>query len=330
MFLTPGNMKSCWNIPQISISSPLMKKTSLAYLFLLAGTALAPLPSMAQLSNDQAMQRIDRMEHDLMLLQRQVARGDAGVITGSSINADPSSPPANPAQLEVRLSGIENQIRELRGKVEENEFQNRKLTESLDKLQRDVDFRFNELNNKPPVNDAPATDAPAAKNDAADKGDQLGKPEATTAGDGTLKVPEPESDTPPKTFATPREHYNYAFKLLNQTQYDQAAATFDSFTKKYPKDPLVGNAYYWGGETYYIRKDYVNAADRFRQGFEALPTGPKAADNLLKLAMSLNALKRDKEACIVLDQLTAKFKKSSTSVIEKAQQERKRIGCKSA
>ena len=31
-------------------------------------------------------------------------------------------------------------------------------------------------------------------------------------------------------------------------------------------------------------RDFVNAADNFRQGFEALPEGPKAADNLLKMA----------------------------------------------
>ena len=60
---------------------------------------------------------------------------------------------------------------------------------------------------------------------------------------------------------------------------------------------------------------------------QALPDGPKAADNLLKLAMSLDALGRDKEACVVLQQVVTKFKKSSTSVTDKATQERKRIGC---
>ncbi len=125
----------------------------------------------------------------------------------------------------------------------------------------------------------------------------------------------------------PREHYNYAFRLLNQTQYEEAAAAFAAFTKKYPKDPLVGNAFYWSGETFYIRRDYVKAADNFRQGFEALPDGPKAADNLLKLSMSLDALNRDKEACVVLAQITTKFKKSSSSVTDKADQEQKRIGC---
>ena len=61
-----------------------------------------------------------------------------------------------------------------------------------------------------------------------------------------------------------------------------------------------------------------------------MPQGPKAGDNLLKLAMSLDALNRDKEACVVLKQIIVKFKQSSTSPLlsAKADQESKRIGCK--
>ena len=114
-------------------------------------------------------------------------------------------------------------------------------------------------------------------------------------------------------------------------QYHQAIVSYyessPSGVKQYPKDPLAGNAFYWLGETFYVRRDYVKAADSFRQGFEALPSGPKAPDNLLKLSMSLNALKRDKEACVVLKQLVSKFGKTSAATKDKAQAEISRIGC---
>jgi len=268
------------------------------------------------------MERMDHIESDLALLHRQLARGEAVPAAG----ADGAAPPlANAAQLEVRLSAIEDQLRALRGKIEESDNRTRKLSDALDKLQKDTDFRFGELTaaTAKPVAESAATAASggslgtlhssdAKKSDKADKADAA----ANTA-----------DESNGKTFATPREHYNYAFRLLNQTQYEESAAAFESFTKKYPKDPLVGNAYYWEGETYYIRRDYVNAADNFRKGFEALPQGPKAADNLLKLAMSLNATNRDKEACLVLQQVVTKFKKSAANVADKADQEQKRIGC---
>jgi len=299
------------------------------------------------------------LEHDIMLLQRQLATGHP------STGGDANIPAGGSAQLEVRLSAIEDQLRELRGKIEENDNRTHKLSENFDKLQHDVDFRFSELSGSasaahpaapvaiPQSTSAPTTasasgtasgtslpPAPPAATDTSNVKPLLEKSAPFAAATPPAKAP--ENDTKPAntndakpvatqdlaSFSTPRELYNYAFRLLNQTQYEEAATAFDAFTKKYPKDPLVGNSFYWEGETYYIRRDYVNAADNFRQGFEALPEGPKAADNLLKLAMSLNALSRDKEACLVLQQIATKFKKTSSSIVDKAEGEQKRIGCR--
>jgi len=281
---------------------------------------LISLPSFAQdyAENGVDGSRIEKMEHDLQILQRQISRSSSGnpSASGGAGNAD----------FEVRISAIESQMRELVGKTEENDFKNKKLAESLDKLQRDIDFRFNDLAKTQTTASAQAVPS-VAKSDNKEK--SVGKTVDTVA--DVVEIPsadEDKNDDNLKTaFSSPREQYNYAFRLLNQTQYDKASASFDDFTKKYPKDPLIGNAYYWLGETFYIRRDYVNAADSFRQGFEALPAGAKAPDNLLKLAMSLNALKRDKEACVVLGQIITKFKKTASSVSKKAEQEQKRIGC---
>lgn len=290
-------------------------------------------------SNAAVMERMDRIERDVMMVQKQVARGGGSVSSGGGEIG-------NAAQLEVRLTAIEDEVRNLRGRVEENEFQLRKLSENLDKLIRDVDYRFNELpQGKPATTPAPtAVESKAAPvpKPAESKEEKTTPKEAhpapkevepandgqTSAGDGVLKLPKQGKPIDNDKISTPRDLYNHAFRLLNETKYDESASAFALFTQKYPKDPLVGNAYYWQGETYYIRRDYVNAADNFRQGFEALPDGPKASDNLLKLAMSLDALDRTKEACIVLQQIVTKFKRSSTSVTDKALQEQKRIGCK--
>ena len=275
---------------------------------------LAPFAVSAQVEQTQVMERMDRIEHDLQIMQRQLARGESA----PAATGDAGAAISNPAQLEVRLSGIEEQMRSLRGKMEENENGVRKMNEALDKFQKDTEFRFNELS---AGNKLVAADAAAAKPGAAPA------PSGTAAGASKPAVATADAEPAQSNFASPREHYNYAFRLLNQTQYEASAASFEAFTKKYPKDPLIGNAYYWEGETYYIRRDYVNASDNFRKGFESMPEGPKAADNLLKLAMSLDAMKHDKEACLVLQQISTKFKKSAASVADKAEQEQKRIGC---
>jgi tol-pal system protein YbgF len=274
------------------------------------------------------MERMDRLERDIMLLQRQLARGEplpaAATANLAPLTEEEIAASGGPASLDVRLSNMEDEMRVLRGKVEEVEFQNRKLAENFEKFQKDTEFRFGELQGGAPMSDpAAATGSATERKPLAENGDVPAS--GTTAGDGVLRPPSTQTGD---DYATPRDHYNHAFKLLQQTKYDDAAKTFEGFIKKHPKDPLVGNAYYWLGETHYIRRDYVAAADNFRQGFEVLPNGHKAGDNLLKLAMSLNALQRDKEACVVLGQVVTKYKKSSVSITEKAHQEQKRIGCK--
>lgn len=271
------------------------------YILLLAlCTALAPLPAAAQ--SDE-----------------YVPPGTNGI------------PPGNTAAgIDVQLSNIQDQLRQLRGEIEENQFQVKKLTDDLAKLQRDTDFRFNELTSKPPspaaeTKASPAEQTPPAPDEETTMMKKHESSEPTTAGSGVLTPP---GKGTADNKVTPRQQYTYAYQLLSHAKYSEAAAAFAAFTKHYPKDPLVGNAYYWEGETYYIRKDYVKAADNFRKGFEALPDGPKAADNLLKLAMSLDALKRDKDACVVLKQIVTKYRKYSVKVTEKAGEEQKQIGCK--
>lgn len=284
------------------------------FLCLLATTCLSHASAMAQ-SDPQAMERVDRLEHDIMLLQRQVARGESGTVL------DTGAPITNTNQLEVRLSGLEDQIRELRGNVEQTQNEVRKVAEGLDKFQKDTEFRLNQTAAAPSA--VPAAVPAAAPVAAAAPTVTEGSEPAVT--DLSVKKKLPTLKT---AFQTPRDHYNYAFRLLNQTQYEQAATSFDDFVSKYPKDALVGNAYYWGGETYYIRRDYVKSSDYFRQGYEAMPEGPKAADNLYKLALSLNALDRAKEGCVVLQQVVAKFKKTSTNIAAKAEQELKTSACR--
>lgn len=64
------------------------------------------------------------------------------------------------AGLLLRVDRMENQIRNLNGQIEQMQFQIRKLEEQLRKQQQDVDFRFDELKQKPGAKPAPAA-APA-------------------------------------------------------------------------------------------------------------------------------------------------------------------------
>lgn len=239
-------------------------------------------------------------------------------VAGNSYAQD-NNTDSNTARLQVRISELEEQMRKMQGNIEQVAYENKQLKTQVEKSNADVEFRINALEKS---SAAAASAAPSHEEQAPDSGKlrpvEVPENHGSNQDTNTASVPK---------FASSRDNYNYAFKLLNQTKYQESGAAFAAFTKSYPKDPLIGNAYYWLGETYYVRRDYVKAADNFRLGYESMQTGPKAADNLLKLSMSLNALKKDKEACVILKQIVVKFGSSSSSMKLRAEQEMNTIGC---
>jgi len=126
---------------------------------------------------------------------------------------------------------------------------------------------------------------------------------------------------------TPQDQYNHAFGLLRQADYPGAEQALRSFVQRYPNDPLAGNAQYWLGETYYVRKDYNNAAAAFADGYRKYPQGGKGPDSLLKLGMSLSEIGQKKDACLTWSQLDKEYPKASANIAERARAERQRLEC---
>ncbi len=296
------------------------------FLFLIPLLMLAPATHAQESDNRATMERMDRLERDLMLMQRQSSRAQSGTYSTGS-NYPPVTGTAN-GQTEVRLQQMEEQMRRIQGEIEEAKFQNKQTGDKLDKFMTDAQYRLGALEQKAPVATAPA--APPAAAPASTSGTLIAPPESADE-----ETPENEEDAAPKpqpkteaapAFKTSKEEYNYAFKLLRQAKHDEAAKAFEQFIRNHPKDPLVGNAYYWLGETYYVQRDYTKSADQFRLGYKANATGPKAGDNLLKLAMSLSAQNKPKDACVVLGEVVKKFG-DKTTMKQKAQAEIERNKC---
>jgi tol-pal system protein YbgF len=284
--------------------------------------ALAASPVLAQ----SATERLDRLERDFQSMQRQVYRGG----DGRPVAAPDAGGSTAAASLQVRFTALEEELRQLRGQIEENRYQSEQTARQLQLLQEDMEYRLNQIEQKIGLGLAVAPEAGPA--DAAVQPAPAGAapaPYATptaTPAPGTPVTP----TTEPGAVVTPqnaKELYNAAIGLMNKAQYAEAATSFKQFIKQYPQDKLLGNAFYWLGETFYVREDYIQAADNFRQGFEAMPEGIKAPDNLLKLAMSLAKLDKRREACVVLQQIQIKYKTGPDTVLGRAGRESDTLNC---
>ncbi|MCE1237585.1 MAG: tol-pal system protein YbgF [Hyphomicrobiales bacterium] len=160
---------------------------------------------------------------------------------------------------------------------------------------------------------------------------ELGAPGTSPRGAmGTETQPVPGVDpryasTPPTT--NPRDEYDAAYGYILNGEYDLAEQSFKTFMANHPTDKRVGAAQFWLGETFYARARYKEAADAFLKSYTQFPDGPKAADSLLKLGMSLSGLGEKKAACASWDELLAKYPKASKAVRDRAAAEKARGKC---
>lgn len=325
------------------------------------------LPFVAEPARGQdhsTYERLDRIERDLNMLQRQVYRGVAPHAMGS----------AAAAGAEIRMDRIEQQMRELTGRIEEVVNQVEQVRQRLDQASSGGDSRLAQS----PVGPGPVAAAgppPGRPGSAArdrlpfppaplgQPDDELGPPHRPGVGglippgpgvpsDGPVPIfgtltppgtpparparsPEPASAAPaaqpPAGGSLPSgsitEQYNHAFGLLKRADYPAAEAALKAFIESHPKDPMAGNAQYWLGETYYTRGRYLEAASAFAEGYKRYPKGSKAADGLLKLGMSLARADQKQNACVALAQLDREFPHAGSAVKERAAAEKKKLGC---
>ncbi|NKC34615.1 hypothetical protein HEQ75_27465, partial [Roseomonas sp. BU-1] len=86
----------------------------------------------------------------------------------SALGARPPAASGGPPQAELlgtlldRVARMEEDLRSLRGRAEENEFRERTLRERLEKLEGDIDFRLQQLEGQRQGNAAPAARPPVA------------------------------------------------------------------------------------------------------------------------------------------------------------------------
>jgi tol-pal system protein YbgF len=157
---------------------------------------------------------------------------------------------------------------------------------------------------------------------------------AAAAAGGTAPQPAPAAGAqvaalPPGELpeGSPEDQYQYAWGLLRGQDYAGAEAALRSFIGRHPQHSLAGNAQYWLGETYYVRKDYRQAAVAFAEGYQNYPNSAKAPDNLLKLGLALAQIGEKADACEAFSQLGRQFPTAPQSLKDRAQRERQRLAC---
>ncbi|HUO79589.1 MAG TPA: tol-pal system protein YbgF [Steroidobacteraceae bacterium] len=176
--------------------------------------------------------------------------------------------------LQRQVEALQAEVRRLRGELEETAHEAKSARDQQRDLYADADRRLGAL-------EARASAAPAAA------------PAAAAASD--------------------RDAYQAALERLKGKDYAGAEKALADFLAGYPQSPLVDNAKYWLGETYYVEKRYADAVAAFNRVVQEHPDSRKVPDALLKLGYSQYELKRYREAREALSRVVQKYGDSAAA-----------------
>ncbi len=183
---------------------------------------------------------------------------------------------------------LQQEIQDLRGLVEEQDHQIKRLQRDQKEQYLDLDRRVIALSAGQP---APAPSASS-------------------------------TDTPP--VVTPsgnlseRDAYRLAFDGMRAQQFDQSLAAFQSLIENYPNGQYTPNAFYWMGEIFLVGKqDAELARQSFMQVVNLYPDHQKASDAMYKLGVVYNTLGDDTSARRFLDQVQREHPNSSAAGLAK-------------
>ena len=267
---------------------------SLLSFIVFSGTALAQLDTDTRAIYD----RMDRLERDITLLQRRIYKSDTDAEKKSVANNVSDAQKGSVEHLYSKITELENVVSQMTAQFEELNYQTVQMQEELKKLSMDINVRFEKFQT-----------ATVVKIQEEQKQDEK----------VDVVVTEPVLDA--------KSAYNAAYDLLKDLKYEQAQIALSEFLEKYPEHELAGNAQYWLGETFYVRRMYEDAAIAFATGFKKYKNSTKSADNLLKLGLSMQQLDKKKEACTAFKSLKKEFSTASSLILTRADNEAKKLGC---
>lgn len=274
-------------------------------IFLIFIISLINTTSISQdLDIDELLEKVDRLEKNVSDLQK-----------GKLDTLDKSLSSGYISRNEQRLGDIETKSRANYGLIEEIDNKIKDLEQKLNILNKEYQSKVSNIDKQ--INSIKKTKKTVSELEP----DSINK----------IEVKVNESNLPVKQHENINEteikkKYENAIKLLWANKFNEAETHLLELKKINPED-LMPNIQYWLGEVYYANKNFQQAIIEFGEGFAKYPDSIKGPDNLLKLGLSFSNLNRKNDACNAFFELELKFKNAAKNVIERSQNERKKLDC---
>jgi len=204
-------------------------------------------------------------------------------------------------ELAQHLDQVQADVRQLRGRVEELEYN----AEAMHKQQRDL---YSDLDKRIAALGGGSSGAVGALGGAGSAaGSSSSQSPAGAAGSAGSPTGSAGSGAGSAGSSEEQTVYAQSFDALKAGSYSVAITGFKSFLSSYPASPLAENAQYWLGEAFYVTRDFDSATGAFRNVLQKWPDSRKAPDALLKLGYTQLEQKKTGEGRATLSQVVQKY-----------------------
>lgn len=230
-------------------------------------------------------------------------------MNGSSSRGPASAGAASPqnqavVDLYFEVQALQEEVRELRGIVEEQANEIRQLRQRQMDDYQDLDSRISGATGSGLVPQASPGQGPAVSTTPTQPSISRDIPAVAEPGDTAGGM---EGDY---------EAYTATYNLLKARKIDEAAAGFTVFVAKFPNSPYTPNAYYWLGEIYLLQNNLNEAAKAFSMVTNKFPAHRKALDAKFKLAKVYHLMGENEKSRALLNEVAAT--NSSAAALAKA------------
>ena len=262
--------------------------------------------------------RVDRLEKQIRELRAIVFQARD---TGHPVEVKDAGPDPAVSALSQRIDDLEGTLRKLQGAAEQTghdvdqsraglEAERADRTSQVqgltDRLAR-LESQFATLSAPPPP---PPPPSPAVDP----------RTHKAVAGQATTVPAVPAADT--------SAEFKMARSLLASGDYGGASQAFQAFLSTHPTDPKAPEAYYWLGESYFVRDLSGDATSAYARALKGWPKTVWAPDAVIKLSRALAAAKGNPAACGARGEFTRRYDKTATvSAKTRAAQTRDKLGC---
>lgn len=256
-----------------------------------------------------------------------------------------------------RAVQMEEQIRQLRGQVEELNFLMLQMQEQMRRQQEDNEFRLQQLEDRqqgavqpaapgtsnqmatapaPPIT-TPTGDRPSAGGAAPPPGN-LGTISIDGAGNVTnsdidfssVGINSSSSNEPIGSISgqmNAQQLYRTGYEHILNGDYALAEGIFERFGALYPNDMLAPDARFWLGESVLAQGRFEDAAEIFIENRSRYPQTGKAAETMLKIGTIMAGLGNRDVACVTFADALATHPDMTPNVRQRIEGESTKARC---